>query len=102
MVYIVSHEVIEGMSVYLEALYNAPVDTILTFPTSISHSLHQALNAAKILRHPRYRKLRQEWTIKKGELTFCIPKSMKLPELEKPFPKFSEVVNTELLNKKVV
>jgi hypothetical protein len=96
----VSQEVIERMSVYLEQLYTAG-DNIVIFPTQISNKLHQALNAAKVLHHPRYRKLRQQWTIKKGEQCYCIPKSIELPDPKKPFPKFSEVVNPLALIKKI-
>lgn len=98
MTYKLTHSTIDSMSIYLERLYNAG-ESIVVFPASIHFKLNEALAAAAHLHHPKYRKLRGQWIIKRTEVCYCVPKSLKLPSLEKPYPRFSEVVNPLVLLK---
>lgn len=89
----VSHQNIYKMSVYLDKMLDNP-GIILTFPVETWAHLQIALHCAKVLKHPKYSKLRSKWILKRGDKCYAVPKGMKMPEKE---PRFSDVINPILL-----
>lgn len=96
MPYQVNHHNIYRVSTYLDQMLNGG-DKILVFPEKDFYFIQQALYCAKVLKNPKYGKLRGKWTIKRQDKCYAIPKGMIQVPLEKPEPRLKDVINPNLI-----